>query len=94
MLDTVERLESQLKKQNLETTHNLREPQDRRFENIAEEADAAMKRFTAKLRKELKMPSPSKAKGNRFEREVVNKAIQSGLTAKEHGVAMKLPWYA
>ena len=28
------------------------------------------------------MPSPSKAKGNRFEREVVNKAIQSGLTAK------------
>ena len=28
------------------------------------------------------MPSPSKAKGNRFEREVVNKTIQSGLTAK------------
>ena len=28
------------------------------------------------------MPSPSKAKGNRFEREVVNRAIQSGLTAK------------
>ena len=28
------------------------------------------------------MSSPSKAKGNRFEREVVNKAIQSGLTAK------------
>jgi Holliday junction resolvase len=28
------------------------------------------------------VPSPSKAKGNRFEREVVNKAIQSGLTAK------------
>ena len=28
------------------------------------------------------MPSPSKAKGNRFEREIVNKAIQSGLTAK------------
>ena len=28
------------------------------------------------------MPSPSKQKGNRFEREVVNKATQSGLTAK------------
>ena len=28
------------------------------------------------------MPSPSKQKGNRFEREVVNKAVQSGLTAK------------
>jgi len=28
------------------------------------------------------MPSPSKAKGNRFEREVVNKATESGLTAK------------
>ena len=28
------------------------------------------------------MASPSKAKGNRFEREIVNKAIQSGLTAR------------
>ena len=28
------------------------------------------------------MPSPSKQKGNRFEREIVNKAVQSGLTAK------------
>ena len=28
------------------------------------------------------MPSPSKQKGNRFEREVVNKAIQAGVTAK------------
>ena len=28
------------------------------------------------------MPSPSKAKGNRFEREIVNKATQSGLSAK------------
>ena len=28
------------------------------------------------------MPSPSKQKGNRFEREVVNSAPQSGLTAK------------
>ena len=28
------------------------------------------------------MPSPSKAKGNRFEREVVNKAIEAGFTAQ------------
>ena len=28
------------------------------------------------------MPSPSKQKGNRFEREIVNRAVQSGLTAK------------
>ena len=28
------------------------------------------------------MPSPSKAKGNRFERELVNRAKDSGLTAK------------
>ena len=28
------------------------------------------------------MPSPSKAKGNRFEREVVNKAKEAGLSAK------------
>ena len=28
------------------------------------------------------MPSPSKAKGNRFEREIVIKAKESGLTAK------------
>ena len=28
------------------------------------------------------MPSPSKATGNRFEREIVNKATQSGLSAK------------
>ena len=27
------------------------------------------------------MPSPSKAKGNRFEREIVNKAKESGFTA-------------
>ena len=28
------------------------------------------------------MPSPSKQKGNRYEREIVNKAVKSGLTAK------------
>ena len=62
LLDTVDRLEKQLKEQNIETTHSLREPQDRRFENIAEEADAAMKRFTAKLRKELTNAKPKQSK--------------------------------
>ena len=53
LLDTIDRLEEQLKNNNLKTTHSLREPKDSRVENIAEEADAAMIRFTAKLRKEL-----------------------------------------
>ena len=62
LLDTVDRLEKQLKEQNTETTHSLREPQNNRFENIAEEADAAMKRFTTKLRKELKNAKPKQSK--------------------------------
>ena len=62
LLDTVDRLEKQLKDQNIKTTHSLREPQDSRFQNIAEEADAAMKRFTAKLRKELTNAKPKQSK--------------------------------
>ena len=63
LLDTVDRLEKQLKEQNIETTHSLRDPQDNRFENIAEEADAAMKRFTAKLRKETNNAKSKQSKG-------------------------------
>ena len=54
LLDTIERLEKQLKNQSLEATHNLREPESNKFKRISEEADAAMKRFTSKLKKELK----------------------------------------
>ena len=38
----------------VEITHGLREPESSKFEQISKEADAAMKRFTNKLRKELK----------------------------------------
>ena len=52
LLDQIDRLEAQLK--NIEKTHDLREPTSSRFEHISKEADAAMERFTNKLRKELK----------------------------------------
>ena len=52
LLDTIDRLEIQLK--DTEVTHGLREPKGNRFEHISKEADAAMERFTNKLRKELK----------------------------------------
>ena len=51
LLDQIDRLEAQLK---VESTHGLREPKNSRFEHISKEADAAMERFTNKLRKELK----------------------------------------
>ena len=54
MLDTVDKLEEQLKNQSLEMTHSLREPESDKFKRISEKADAAMKRFTSKLKKELK----------------------------------------
>ena len=52
LLDQIDRLETQL--ENTETTHSLRKPKSSRFEHISKEADAAMERFTNKLRKELK----------------------------------------
>ena len=51
LLDTIDRLEIQLK--DTEVTHGLREPKGNRFEHISKEADAAMERFTNKLRKEI-----------------------------------------
>ena len=53
LLDTIDRLETQLKRENIKITHSLREPQSNRFKKVSEEADAAMKRFSTKLRKEL-----------------------------------------
>ena len=52
LLDTIDRLETQLKDNSIRKTHTLREPENNRFQKISEEADAAMKRFTTKLRKE------------------------------------------
>ena len=60
LLDTIDRLEEQLKNQNLEMNHSLKGPESNKFKRISEEADAAMKRFTAKLRKELKKNGKSK----------------------------------
>ena len=60
LLDTVDRLEKQLKDNAVKTTHNLRKPENIRFKKISEEADAAMKRFTTKLRKELSKNGKSK----------------------------------
>ena len=54
LLDQIDRLETQLKNAGEITTHGLREPKDSKFEHISKEADAAMERFTNKLRKELK----------------------------------------
>tara|TARA_Y100000310_G_scaffold310328_1_gene355421 strand:+ start:294 stop:584 length:291 start_codon:yes stop_codon:yes gene_type:complete len=64
LLDTIDGLERQLKSNSIEITHNLREPKTSRFQKISEEADAAMKRFTAKLKKELKNNAkPKQSKG-------------------------------
>ena len=66
LLDTIDRLEKQLTDNKIEKTHTLREPQDNRFTRLSEEADAAMKRFTTKLKKEL-----SNAKSKQSKREPV-----------------------
>ena len=63
LLDTVDRLEKQLKDNKKEMTHNLREPENNRFKRVSEEADAAMKRFTNKLRKELSNAKSKQGKG-------------------------------
>ena len=63
LLDTVDRLETQLKNNNTDITHNLRKPESNRFKKISEEADAAMKRFSAKLRKELTNAKSKQGKG-------------------------------
>ena len=66
LLDTIDRLEKQLKRENIKITHSLREPESNRFKKVSEEADAAMKRFTIKLRKEL-----SNAKSKQSQRKPV-----------------------
>ena len=60
LLDTIDRLEEQLIDKDSKITHNLREPSTNKFKKISEEADAAMKRFSAKLRKELTKNGKSK----------------------------------
>ena len=60
LLDTIDRLEDRLKNQNSEMTHNLRGSESNKFRRISEEADAAMKRFSTKLKKEISKNGKSK----------------------------------
>jgi len=60
LLDTIDRLEEQLIDKDAKMTHDLREPITNKFKKVSEEADAAMKRFTTKLRKELTKNGKSK----------------------------------
>jgi len=57
LLDTIDRLEKQLKDNTIGMTHSLRETENNRFTKVSKEADAAMQRFTTKLRKELNAKS-------------------------------------
>ena len=59
LLDRIEELEMQLNKPVTEK----RKPISDRFYKASEEADAAMKRFTAKLRKELKNAKSKQSQG-------------------------------
>ena len=63
LLDTIDKLEKQLKDNSIVATYALKEPEDNRFHKIADEADAAMKRFTAKLRKELSNAKSKQGQG-------------------------------
>ena len=60
LLDTIDQLEIQLKKTASELNSRIVKPltlddlRTERFDTVNKEADAAMKRFTTKLRKELK----------------------------------------
>ena len=60
LLDTIDRLEEQLIDKDVKMTHDLREPNTNKFKKVSEEADAAMKRFSSKLRKELTKNGKSK----------------------------------
>ena len=59
LLDRIEELEIQLNK----PVTTKRKPISDRFHKASEEADAAMKRFTAKLRKELKNAKSKQSQG-------------------------------
>ena len=60
LLDTVDKLEEQLHHQDSNISYGLKEPQNNKSKRISDDADAAMKRFSAKLRKELTKNGKSK----------------------------------
>ena len=59
LLDKIEKLETKLNK----PITIKREPISSRFNKVSEEANAAMKRFTIKLRKELKDAKSKQSQG-------------------------------
>ena len=69
LLDTVDQLEIELKKVALESKNGVVKPNDvddlreKRFDTVNKEADAAMKRFTSKLRKGLKNAKSKQSQG-------------------------------
>ena len=69
LLDTVDELEFQLKEVAIELNNNVVKPSNvddlriERFDNVNKEADAAMKRFTSKLRKEFKNAKSKQSQG-------------------------------
>jgi CHASE3 domain sensor protein len=60
LLDIVDKLEEQLHHQDSNISYGLKEPQNNKSKRISDDADAAMKRFTTKLRKELNKNGKSK----------------------------------
>ena len=68
LLDTIDQLEVQLKKTASELNSSIVKPptmddlRTERFDTVNKEADAAMKRFTTKLKKELKNAKSKQSK--------------------------------
>ena len=69
LLDTIDQLEIQLKEIASELKNRVVKPltaddlREERFNTVNNEADAAMKRFTSKLRKELKNAKSKQSQG-------------------------------
>ena len=69
LLDTIDQLEIQLKETASELNSRIVKPltiddlRTERFNTVNKEADAAMKRFTTKLRKELKNAKSKQSQG-------------------------------
>ena len=69
LLDTIDQLEIQLKETASELNNRIVKPltvddlREERFNTVNKEADAAMKRFTAKLRKEIKNAKSKQSQG-------------------------------
>ena len=71
LLDTIDRLEEQLKEKNKKMIYDLKEPDTNKFKKISEGADAAMKRFTTKWKEELKKEISKNGKSKQGKRQPV-----------------------